>query len=55
MGHTEELARNLLATDYAVIGKELQARLDRDQHDLFHDGEFADGCVICDNERKENS
>jgi hypothetical protein len=31
---------------------ELEAALRQDQHDLFHDGEFADGCDICDEERR---
>lgn len=30
---------------------ELEAALRKDQHQLYHDGEFADGCDICDQER----
>ena len=31
---------------------ELDEALRKDQHELFHDGEFYDGCDICDEERK---
>ncbi len=35
------------------LAEELETALRRDQHDLYHDGEFYDGCDICDQERKE--
>ena len=35
------------------MADELEATLCQDQHDLFHDAEFFDGCDICDQERKE--
>lgn len=56
MQHAEDLARTLLATAlYPDFGRVLQARLDRDQHDLFHDFLKAD-CEYCAKERvRENS
>lgn len=55
MTESEDLARNLLNTDhtdYKVIGEALLEALHKDQHELFHDGEFVRGCSICDEERK---
>lgn len=53
MAHTEEFARKLLDSAYSALGTELLERLYQDQHDLFHDAEFYDGCDICDKEREE--
>ena len=32
---------------------ELETALRLDQHDIFHDAEFHDGCEICDEEREK--
>lgn len=39
------------ADAYHRAAAKLEAALYQDQHDLFHDGEFHDGCDICDDER----
>jgi hypothetical protein len=51
MGHAESFAQHLIETEYKAIGEELIERLYKDQHELFHDGEFFDGCTICDEEK----
>jgi hypothetical protein len=55
MAQTESFARALMSTQHRAIAVELQNRLDRDQHDLFHDGEFALGCKVCDADRLKYS
>lgn len=53
MENTEQFAQSLLDTAHHAIGTEVLERLYKDQHMLYHDGEFVQGCDICDWERKE--
>lgn len=50
MKHTEGVVKRLAGTP---LGDELAGALRTDQHELFHESEFADGCDICDRERAE--
>lgn len=55
MSHTEELARSIQKeSQYAEIGNQIIEALYKDQHDLYHDAEFWDGCAICDKEREDH-
>lgn len=42
-----------LSTTLDNCADELEDALRQDQHDLFHDAEFVDGCDICDQERED--
>lgn len=41
-------------TDIVAIS-DVRNNMIKDQHYLFHDAEFHDGCIICDHERAEYS
>lgn len=58
MGHAQGLAQEWIDGDAALLdavdaGEKLMEALYKDQHDLYHDDEFTDGCDICDEERRE--
>jgi hypothetical protein len=53
MVHTAKLAKDLEDTTYSALGTVIMDALRKDQHMLFHDSEFVDGCDICDRERIE--
>ncbi len=56
MEHAAHLMRQWQETEpFSLMGAELEIALRQDQHDLYHDGEFADGCDICDKEREDYS
>lgn len=51
MPHTAKLAKDLEGTAYSAMGAVILDALRKDQHYLFHQSEFVDGCDICDAER----
>lgn len=47
------LAREKAAGWATAFLTAIRTAMEKDQHQLFHDAEFASGCRICDEERAE--
>ena len=55
MAESADLVRAWREAGDTEKADQLETALRADQHQLYHDGEFADGCDICDREREEYS
>lgn len=58
MAHIGRLVDELRQGEARLVGaRELAERIEeaarQDQHDLYHDAEFHDGCEYCDEEREQ--
>jgi hypothetical protein len=49
-----ETLLNKVADTGFVAAVLIREAMEQDQHRLFHDAEFHEGCKICDKEREEN-
>lgn len=52
-GHLENLLAKVADTGFVAV-QLIRNAMVQDQHQLFHDGEFHNGCAICDQERANN-